>query len=169
MSDLNREVVFYDGECGFCHKWVQFLLSHDRRESPFYFSPRQTAFYRAHVPESLANAETIVVYDSNGNFLGHSTAVAYMLKQLGGRWEILGKTLEMMPRFVRDTGYRFISKIRKRLVSTPSDVCPVVPENLRDRFILEDIENVSKSPGGTINTARKKTAKATSFFREKWF
>ena len=44
--------VYYDGECGFCHRSVRFLLQEDRSGLTFRYAPLQGRSFAAAVPES---------------------------------------------------------------------------------------------------------------------
>ncbi|MCB9030131.1 MAG: DUF393 domain-containing protein [Deltaproteobacteria bacterium] len=116
-------IILYDGHCGFCHKWVIFVLAEDRTTPFFRFKPNDT------------ESKSIVLQRSKNELLIRSEAVVEILKGLGGLWYILGVLIWLIPYPARDLGYRFIASIRHKLSSTPEDVCPVVPENLRQRFL----------------------------------
>ncbi len=38
VSLKDKFIVFYDGECGFCNHWVQWILERDKRISFRFFS-----------------------------------------------------------------------------------------------------------------------------------
>lgn len=137
MSNTGPEIIFYDGECGFCHRWVKFVLAVDTKGELFHFAPRQSQYYDKNVPAEDRLQETIVVKTNEGVYLDRSSAVAHILKRLGGFWTFLGGVLELFPLFLRDTGYRLVSKIRKGLMSKPDSVCPIVPPELRSRFLSD--------------------------------
>ena len=66
--------------------------------------------------------------------LTKSTAVAYMLKRLGGGWRVAGAVVGVFPVGLRDRAYDWVAGVRGRLFGQPADVCPLVPANLRGRF-----------------------------------
>lgn len=131
------DMIFYDGHCGLCHRSVTFLLKRDRDGSLFQFSPLQgeaiarslSADERAQLPDSL------VVRTEEGQLLVRSAGTAYMLRRLGGFWGGVGIVLGWVPRTIRDFGYIVVAKCRRRLFGRPPDVCPMVPEEQRRRFI----------------------------------
>ncbi len=130
-------LIFYDGHCGLCHRAVLFSLRHDRDGSRFRFAPLQGETLRQQLPaEVIAGlADSIVVIDREGTVLQESDAVLSMLHRIGGGWASLGRLCSWVPRSLRDLVYRAIARIRTRLFRRPPDVCPVVPEELRSRFL----------------------------------
>ena len=43
VSLKDKFIVFYDGECGFCNHWVQWILEKDTKDK-FLFSSLQSEF-----------------------------------------------------------------------------------------------------------------------------
>ncbi len=130
------EVLFYDGGCGLCHRTVRLVLAADRAER-FRFAPLQGTTFRQLVPESSRAGlpDSIVLLTSQGQLLVRSGAVLHILRRLGGGWRVLAAVSSLVPRPVRDALYDFIARIRFRLFARPADFCPVVPKDLRSRFL----------------------------------
>jgi predicted DCC family thiol-disulfide oxidoreductase YuxK len=133
-----NDIVFYDGNCGLCHRFIRFLLAEDK-DMAFRFAPLQSKTFETSLSESQRQdlPDSIVVFTQDQQVLTFSSAIIYALKRLGGFWRILGTALALIPRFLRDFGYRFIAKIRYRLYGQPKTACPMMPNHLRIRFILE--------------------------------
>lgn len=136
-SPSSKDTLFFDGQCGLCHRWVRLILAEDENEG-FRFAPLQSERFRKCVPsnrrESLS--QTLVVLTEDGRFLSRSSAVLYILTRLGGFWRILSSVASLVPRPFRDGVYRGIASIRHRLFAPPSSACPLLPEPLRKRFDL---------------------------------
>ena len=77
----------------------------------------------------------MVVVDENSNVLTQSAAVIYVLKRLGGLWFLCATLLSFVPRALRDLAYDAIASVRKRIFGTTEEVCPLVPRQLRARFL----------------------------------
>jgi predicted DCC family thiol-disulfide oxidoreductase YuxK len=105
----------------------------------FRFAPLQSKTFETALSKSQRQdlPDSIVVFTQDRQVLIFSSAIIYSLKRLGGFWRILGIVLTLIPRFLRDFGYRFIAKIRFRLYGQPKTACPMMPNYLRVRFILE--------------------------------
>lgn len=129
-------ILFYDGNCGLCHGAVLFVMKRDA-VGVFRFAPLQgetlqqlvSAEVRAVLPDSL------VLWQEDGTLLIRSRAVVAMLKRLPRPWPVMGFLLGILPRFLRDFGYDCVAKVRHRLFKKPGGACPLVPPELRDRFL----------------------------------
>jgi len=130
------EILYYDGQCGLCHRGVKFVLKHDRSGAAFRFAPLQGVTFQAKVPpdQRAALPDTMAVQTASGALLIRSEAVVHLLRRLGGGWKIMGAMLAIVPRPLRDLGYNFVARTRHRLFGRPDDLCPVLPAELRARF-----------------------------------
>ncbi|MGH9740510.1 MAG: thiol-disulfide oxidoreductase DCC family protein [Candidatus Acidiferrales bacterium] len=130
------EMLFYDGHCALCHGAVKFVLKRDRSGAAFRFAPLQGDTFVARVPPSSRNIlpDSIVVITKSGTTLVRSDAFLHILSRLGGGWKILGSALRLVPRFARDAVYNLVARVRYRVFGMRSDLCPVIPPELRSRF-----------------------------------
>lgn len=130
------EILFYDGHCALCHGAVKFVLKRDRTGASFRFAPLQGKTFALRVPETVRRGmpDSIVVLTREGALLVRSDAFVHILARLGGTWKLVAGMLRAIPRPVRDVAYNFIARIRYRVFGTRTDVCPVVPPELRSRF-----------------------------------
>lgn len=131
-----QEIVFYDGECGLCHRFVKTTLARDRA-GVFHFAPLQGSTFTRLVaePERAALPDSVVVRTRKGRLLSRSAAVLYVLRRLGGSWGVLARALGLIPRPVRDWFYDVIAGARGSMFARPQGLCPVVPEELRARLL----------------------------------
>jgi predicted DCC family thiol-disulfide oxidoreductase YuxK len=53
-EDARTHVVFFDGVCGLCDRWVQFVLPRDRG-ARFRFAPLQGALAARELPPGVAS------------------------------------------------------------------------------------------------------------------
>ncbi len=127
--------MFYDGGCGVCHSGVKFTTERDH-EGAVHFAPLGGPTHQALVPTGSPahNVDTVVVVRPDGTVLVRSDAVAEILTAIGGRWGAVGRALHAVPRPLRDAGYDLVARNRKRLAKAPSDVCPILPPAIRNRF-----------------------------------
>ncbi|MGB6266646.1 MAG: DCC1-like thiol-disulfide oxidoreductase family protein [Candidatus Acidiferrales bacterium] len=136
------EMLFYDGDCGLCHRTVKFVLRHDRKGArgragyAFRFAPLQGATFAAMVPAGVRAElpDSLVVRTSDGALLARSAAVIHIGRRLGGAWAGMARVAELVPRVVRDAAYDFVARVRHKLFARPQSACPVPPEEWRDRF-----------------------------------
>lgn len=138
MSDeAQHDLVFYDGTCGLCHGWVRFLLRRDRNGSRFRYAPLQGETWAARVPAERRRElpDSVVVRIAEGDLLVESRGVIHLLRRLGGGWKVVAGLLWIVPRPLRDLGYRLVAAVRYRLFRRPQELCPIVPAELRERFL----------------------------------
>ncbi len=130
------DLLYYDGACGLCHRAIRFLMAEDT-QAGFQFAPLGGAEFKARTSEAqrLALPDSLVVQTETGELLVESDAVLYILQRLGGAWGVLGAVGRYIPKAVRDLCYRSVAKIRHMLFAKPSDVCPLMPGHLQDRFL----------------------------------
>ncbi len=129
-------ILFYDGDCAFCHYWVRFVLREDAQAS-FHFSPIGGGAWQLDfdVEQSQQFPDSIVLSAEEGAVFIKSDAVIAILQRLGGFWGALGIVLSWMPKKARDLAYDAVGRVRYRLFGRTSTQCPLVPEALRKRFV----------------------------------
>lgn len=137
-----RTWLFYDGNCGLCHRCVRLVLSEDHREDPIRLAPLGGQAFvetiQADARDSLP--DSIVVVTPDGQVLCQSAAVLEFARLLGGSWRLAAIAARLVPRPAADLAYRVIAAIRHRLFDRPSQSCPLLPPELRDRFDLRHVE-----------------------------
>jgi predicted DCC family thiol-disulfide oxidoreductase YuxK len=130
------ETIFYDGHCGLCHHAVRFVLKHDRSENAFRFAPLQGATFQERVPAGRRDdlPDSMAILTARASLLVRSDACIYILRRLGGAWNIIRALAAAIPRPLRDAFYDFIARTRFRVFGRRDDLCPIVPPELRGRF-----------------------------------
>lgn len=130
-----KMTLFYDGECGFCHTIVRFLLAEDK-QNIFSFAPLQGSHLKTFFTEAeiASLPDSIVLRMNDGSTYLKSSAVAQMLMAMQGLWRPIGFLLWCIPAVLRDLVYDGVGKIRKRLAPTPQGLCPVLIPEFRARF-----------------------------------
>jgi predicted DCC family thiol-disulfide oxidoreductase YuxK len=107
------EIVYFDGVCNLCNRFVDFLIRHDRKRR-YRFASLQGETARRRLPPALTgpNAETIVL-EQDGELRFRSDAAIAILSGLGGAWRAAA-TLRIFPRALRDWVYDWIARNRFR-------------------------------------------------------
>ena len=129
--------VYFDGTCGLCHRAVRFVLAEDERQDRFRFAPLGGDAFRERVAESArANLpDSIVVQAADGSLFTRSQAVLRIGRRLGGIWLLLAEAASIVPAPLRDRAYDAVARTRRKLFARPETACPVLPPNLRRRFL----------------------------------
>ena len=110
----NFPVVFFDGVCGLCSHSVNWLLARDP-EHRLRFAPLQGATAAAMISSDLRDRLDTLVFVRTGTTYIRTAAVSRILMALGGRWQMGGAMLWLIPFPVRDLGYRLVSRFRYRM------------------------------------------------------
>ena len=103
MQEINkqRSIVFFDGVCGLCNGFVNFLLKIDKKHALF-FAPLQGETAKSlGLKDTTLN--TIIFYDK-GNSYKRSTAGLMIFKRVSGFWKMV-LVFNIVPLFVRDFFY----------------------------------------------------------------
>ncbi len=124
---VSAETIFYDGECGLCHRVVRLVLSEDRVQR-FNFSTIGSEYFNAvfDQPTQQALPDSFILLNDKGEHSVEGPAVVQLLLKLGGLWAVLGGLLNRLPIKLVNKAYRFIGARRYRLFATPKTTCPIV-------------------------------------------
>lgn len=127
-------MILFDGSCGLCNGWVNFVLRHDQRKV-FLFSALQSPIgVRLLAKHGLpaGDLSSILLVTDAGVFR-ESTAILHILRQLGGVWS-LAYVAVIIPPLMRDAMYRFVAGQRYRWFGH-TDLCRLPTPQERARFI----------------------------------
>jgi predicted DCC family thiol-disulfide oxidoreductase YuxK len=137
-------LVVFDGQCGFCNRAVRWFLRRDRWDRLRFAASESAkvavllARHGMGTADSGAGPGTIlVVEDADGpaeKFLLRSDAVAAMLSKLPRPWPAVAVGLGLIPRPMRDLGYRIIARWRYRIWGR-LESCPLPAAEERERFL----------------------------------
>jgi predicted DCC family thiol-disulfide oxidoreductase YuxK len=135
-------LVFFDGLCGLCTRFNQFLLARDR-QARLRFATLQGALARRILPrygKDPSDLDTVyVLADWNTpseRLLWQSQAILFAVSQLGGVWGVAGRIGSVVPRPLADAAYHFIAKRRYRLFGA-LESCMIPSPEWRARFVDE--------------------------------
>lgn len=114
-NDTIDNIVFYDGNCGFCNSSVQFILDHKR--DAFFFASLQSNHAKKWLsPHGVViNLDTIYFLKA-GKLYDKSSAALQIAKGLKGLYPLLF-IFYLVPKFLRDLFYTYIAKRRHRIRS----------------------------------------------------
>jgi predicted DCC family thiol-disulfide oxidoreductase YuxK len=139
-ADRPTNVVFFDGVCGLCNRFVDFVLSRDHRGA-IRFAPLQgetagrVVSGEWRVARGIQEPITTVVWlDSSGREFVRSAAAVRVLWRLGGVWWLIGWLLWLIPLALRDLGYRIIAANRYRWFGK-KETCRLPTPAERARFL----------------------------------
>ena len=132
-------VILYDGVCGLCNRWVQFVMNRDRK-GVFVFATLQSRVAREILARHAISPDPLdtvyVVRDfrrATERVLSRSDAALYVLSHLGGMWR-LASMLRTLPGTVPDSLYDLVARRRYRIFCKYNP-CLLPEPAYRDRFI----------------------------------
>ena len=131
MSENHPRVILFDGICGLCNAWVDFILKRDPKGS-FRFAPLQGEYASQVAPEQASELKSIV-YLRSGQKYTKSGAVLRILKDLGGIWQA-GWIFWFIPFFIRDFFYSLVAGNRYRIFGQ-RESCRIPSQGERERFL----------------------------------
>ena len=133
MRSLEHPIIFFDGVCAMCNRFVDLILRADRREA-FRFAPLQGETARALLPPLAGDPrEWSMIYLDERGVHEQSDASLEVYRRLGGVWW-LASLLRLVPRFVRTPVYRLIARNRYRWFGR-RDSCRVPSAEEKARFL----------------------------------
>jgi len=131
--DLNQQIVFFDGDCGFCNKTIQFVLRHEKGNS-LRFSSLQSSFAQDFFKaKNFPEPDLSTFYFFDGSELHErSTAALKLIPNL--KWYCKPLSIGwFFPKKIRDTFYNFIAKRRSKLAK---GFCLIPTLEERKRFFI---------------------------------
>ena len=136
QNALPANLIFYDGDCGFCNRFIRFIWERDKNEE-FFFCALQSQMAQAlllkHGVEGADLLDLKTLYYLQERVLCRkSQAVFRILSQLNLLPDLLVK---LAPQFLCDIGYDLVARMRKILPAGSS--CVIPPESVRKRFLAD--------------------------------
>jgi predicted DCC family thiol-disulfide oxidoreductase YuxK len=135
-------ILLYDGVCGLCNRFVQFVLRRDRN-AVFRFASLQSALASGILTRHGTDAsplDTVYVVLNRDlpdeRLLSRSDAVIFVLvlRELGGLARFSAYLLQLLPRFLREGCYNAIAHYRYRIFGR-SELCTLPCDPDHSRFL----------------------------------
>ncbi|MBS1682777.1 MAG: DUF393 domain-containing protein [Bacteroidetes bacterium] len=128
-----EKLIFFDGVCGLCNAWVQFVIHRNKKKSLF-FTPLQSDYSKNLLQQVQVetNVQTII-YFKKGKLFFKSDAVLEIARELRGLWPLFF-VLKVIPRFFRDYIYDKVATHRYKWFGKLPE-CRLPTPDLKDRFL----------------------------------
>lgn len=129
---MHNHLVLFDGECGFCNFWIQWILKKDKKNR-FSFSPLQSSYSQNILSECklpLTDFDSIILI-SDGKVLQKMPAIIAVGKIIGGCYNMIS-ILKIFPLSFQNGIYTFIAKNRHRIM--PQQCVLPSPEQRKQFF-----------------------------------
>ena len=126
-----KDIVFYDGACALCSRVVRFIIKQEK-EDHLFFATLQGGFAQSFLPKKgllEINMRTFYLVQNNQVYQKSSAALR-LIPYLKWYFKIF-LIFWIVPRFLRDGIYDFVSKNRYRFFKEKCDIGTVD----RERFL----------------------------------
>ena len=163
-ESIAHPILLYDGVCGLCNRLVQFVLRRDPAGMFRFASLQSgfAGTVLARHGADTRDLDTVYVVVNcdlaDEHLLSRSDAVVFILRHLGAAelrsarpglrpgptqatpipgslfWRLSGIVLQVVPRPLREWGYRMVARNRYRIFGR-YDTCPIPTEDTRSRFL----------------------------------
>jgi len=127
------KIIFFDGYCGLCNGFVDFMIKFDKN-AVFKFSPIQSDFAKTKLtPEDIKELKSVVVH-INGQTYRKAEAALRAMAELGWPWKFL-LIFSLLPEKILNLVYDLVATNRYRLFGK-SETCRLPTLVERERFIV---------------------------------
>lgn len=133
-SEPSRSIVFFDGVCSLCNSTVDFLIRRDLAGRLQFASLQGETAARLLPEPSRTDLNTMVLRTEGGATYRRSSAAIRILWRLGGAWTVAAILLWIVPKPLRDLGYRLVASNRYRLFGH-RETCRMPTDEERSRIL----------------------------------
>jgi predicted DCC family thiol-disulfide oxidoreductase YuxK len=125
-------IIFFDGYCGLCNGFVDFVMERDKKKI-FRFATLQGKTAARLLPkEDYENIDSVVLVMDDFTYK-KSKAVLKVFSVLGGGWQALS-VFDVLPLFLKNFGYDLVAKYRYALFGK-REVCRMPTREERALFL----------------------------------
>jgi predicted DCC family thiol-disulfide oxidoreductase YuxK len=128
-----EKIIFFDGVCNLCSASVRFVIKRDRKKKFRFASLQSETAKKLLAQYEIEKTGKTIVLIKHDKFYFRSDAALEIGRELDGLWPSL-YFLKIIPRFIRDGVYNFISQHRYQWFGK-TDECWLPSPDLRARFV----------------------------------
>jgi predicted DCC family thiol-disulfide oxidoreductase YuxK len=129
---MNKPIVFFDGYCALCNRFVNLLMRWDKKNIFNYASLQGETACHLFPGGELEKYDSIVFY-SDGQVHYKSRAILQIINQMGGWWKLFYIT-KIFPVFIRDFVYDVIAANRYKLFGKLAQ-CRIPTEQEKNKLL----------------------------------
>ena len=129
----NKKIIFYDGLCAMCNRFIRILITLDKKEK-FLLAPLQGKngkILQKKFSKELKGIDSVIFY--NKKVFTKSSAVINILSELGGIYK-LAYIFNIIPAFISDSMYDYIARNRFQWFGKLNK-CPMPEKKNISRFL----------------------------------
>jgi predicted DCC family thiol-disulfide oxidoreductase YuxK len=129
----NKKIIFYDGLCAMCNRFIRILITLDKKEK-YLLAPlkgKNGKILKEEFSKELQGIDSVIFY--NKKVFTKSSAVINILSELGGVYK-LAYIFNIIPTFISDSIYDYIARNRFQWFGK-LDKCPMPEKKNISRFL----------------------------------
>jgi predicted DCC family thiol-disulfide oxidoreductase YuxK len=130
--DITKPIIFFDGVCGLCNRFVDFIIKADKRQQ-FLFAPLQGKTFKLLIESKKLHFPDSVVLYTEEKFDTKSSAALKIISSLGGIYAT-AKICYLLPKWMRDKLYDYVAKNRYQWFGK-KETCRLPNPEERARFL----------------------------------
>lgn len=133
MVQSDKYYLIYDGDCGFCNYWVQWVLRNDKNKR-IMFASLQSVFGQRFLDErnlDAKNFNTVYLWKPGQYYHLKSRAIFETANVMGGKFSLLSY-LRFLPVTLTNFFYDIIARNRQKLATQK---CYLPTDQEKQRFI----------------------------------
>ena len=129
----NKKIIFYDGLCSMCNRFIRILITLDKKEKFLLASlqGKNGKILQKKFSKELHEVDSVIFY--NKQVYTKSSAVINILSELGGLYK-LAYIFNIIPSFILNFLYDYIARNRFKWFNK-LDKCPIQEKKNISRFL----------------------------------
>ena len=131
---MDQPIILFDGVCNLCNSAVQFIISHDNKNT-FMFASLQSEVGQKLLAQynfPLDELNSFILVENNKAY-SRSTGALKVVRKLKGLWPALYGFM-IVPKFIRDGVYNWVGKNRYKWFGK-KEACMIPTPELKARFL----------------------------------
>lgn len=133
IMEYPQPLLLFDGHCNLCARSVQFVLKHERKDSPIHFASLQSETGQSVKRQLGADAPDSLIFVHRGTVYTESTGFLVLCQHLKFPWSAL-QVFRFVPSFLRDPIYRWVARNRYKWMGK-RETCWMPQPKWKSRFI----------------------------------
>ncbi len=135
MKAESSSIIVFDGVCVLCSRWVRFVLRHDRQDVYRFAAMQSTTGHDLLVQHGLDPHDPVsFLLLERGRAYTDTEAIARVLLGFGSGWASIARIMRIVPKPIRDAGYRWLARNRYRFFGR-RELCFVPSQANAHRFL----------------------------------
>ncbi len=129
---MEHPVLFFDGHCLLCQRFVQWILRHDPK-GIFHFSSQQSEYAGQVFTQHALTPNKMIYLIDNGHIFAKFEVIIQIGKHLGFPWSLIS-IAKILPRFLQNRLYDIIAENRYHWFGK-SETCYLPRPEWKERFV----------------------------------